>query len=67
MNQQNDIYIFDNRDRKALEARLMELSDLFWDLFEQKRLAAILPDRTSSSEIPVARGSNSGERKILAY
>lgn len=66
MNQQNDIYIFDNRDKMALEARLMELSDLFWDLFEQKRLAAILPER-SSSEISTVRSSNSGERKILAY
>lgn len=47
MNDQNDIFILDNDDRKALEARLMELSDLFWDLFERKRLAAIRPESKS--------------------
>lgn len=67
MNEQDDIYIFDSRDKKALEARLMELSDLFWDLFEQKRLAASVPERASSSGIPITRISSPSERKFPAY
>lgn len=61
MSAQGDIYIFDGRDKKALEARLMELSDLFWDLFEQKRLPAVCLDPDSASEITTAKttGSNS--------
>jgi hypothetical protein len=49
---QNDIYILDSRDKKALEARLMELSDLFWDLFEQKRLAPFQPAEVAPMRIP---------------
>jgi hypothetical protein len=59
MSAQGDIYIFDGRDKKALEARLMELSDLFWDLFEQKRLPAVCLDPESSPEIPTKKTTRS--------
>ena len=54
MSRQGDIFIFDSRDKKALEARLMELSDLFWDLFEQKRLPGVCLEDDPTPELPTS-------------
>ena len=69
MTDRNDLYIFDDGDKKALEACLMELSDLFWDLFERKRLAAIHPETGTLSRLPTTKVPPHADidRKFPAY
>jgi hypothetical protein len=69
MTNQNDLYIFDINDEKALEACLMELSDLFWDLFERQRLAAVHPEMGTPTRLSTAKlvAHDHIERKRPAY
>jgi hypothetical protein len=69
MTDKNDIFILDGHDKQALEVCLMELSDLFWDLFEQKRLAVVRPEQPPSIRLPMGRVTTPkrSEPEIPAY